>query len=467
MQDRELEAFYFFMNTHVDIRRDPLVRRGFLELVPSVLKDARPDSAVEHAIIACSVFFQEAWSAMMPETQRTRRYFAKALRSLNEAVMDSGKCQEDGTLMAVVLLEMYEMLSNGLQLQRATGIHQQGAVALVKQRGELNYRSDVSRRLLIAIRHQLIADADHRGLMLDKDAAILSDGAMSSTMPRNPAIDLDTIRIEFVNLKAEMRVASDKSRISDPNEQAQNNVREFLTRATELSKACARWYATLPPSWYPIAVSDPELLPSSVKDAGIYNQSCEVYTDIHIADVINRYRCMHMIVLKWVIQLRSYLSAAVQDSYSPPSFINEESNARRALKVLVDGFCDSIPFHLGSKIDADFFEGHVDFPRLPNDPGQNRANCEAAKAFGGMFLIPPLRSILVALRPDPSISPPLIRGEQWQWLIRQLHRVAAIYHVRAGADQAPNIPSPLFADIDHSTFEASYQLTTFGEGWDV
>ena len=467
MQDRELEAFYFFMNTHVDIRRDPLVRRGFLELLPSVLKDARPDSAVEHAIIACSVFFQEAWSAMMPETQRTRKYFAKALRSLNEAVTNSEACQEDGTLMAVVLLEMYEMLSNGLQSQRATGIHQQGAVALVKQRGKLNYKSDVSRRLLVAIRHQLIADADHRGLMLDKEASILSDGTMSSSMPRNPAIDLDTIRIEFVNLKAEMRVASDKSRIFDPDERARDPVREFLTRATQLCRACARWYATLPPTWYPIIVSEPELLPPSVKHAGIYNQSCEVYTDIHIADVINRYRCMHMIGLKWVIQLRSYLSAAVQDAYSPPSFVNEEANARKALQALADGFCDSIPFHLGSKTEAEFFEGHVDFPRLPNDSGQNTANAEAAKAFGGMFLIPPLRSILVALRPDPSISPPLIHGHQWQWLIRQLHRVAAIYHVRAGADQAPNVPSPLFSDIDHSKFEASYQLTSFGEGWDV
>lgn len=101
--------------------------------------------------------------------------------------------------MAVLMLEFYERISNATRLQSSSGAHRGGAVALVEHRGSLNFQSETGKRLLVAVRHELIDKALERVESISPNPAPWRN---SAPMPESPAIALVALMVELANLKA-------------------------------------------------------------------------------------------------------------------------------------------------------------------------------------------------------------------------------------------------------------------------
>jgi hypothetical protein len=105
----------------------------------------------------------------------------------------------DEILMTVLVLEFYGCLGNATNFQSSSGAHRNGAVALVEHRGSLNFKNEIGKRLLVAVRYKLIEKALESGESISPNPAIWTN---SAPMPESPAIALDALKVELANLKA-------------------------------------------------------------------------------------------------------------------------------------------------------------------------------------------------------------------------------------------------------------------------
>lgn len=108
VENREL---CFFLSSFVLYPRDPQTDRGFVELLPLLIGNVRPNSPLSLSLAAVSRCHFHAWELGMRdvETPQVRVAYGKALLATRLALQDPVECSTDETLMAVCLLGFYEV----------------------------------------------------------------------------------------------------------------------------------------------------------------------------------------------------------------------------------------------------------------------------------------------------------------------------------------------------------------------
>lgn len=108
MENREL---CFFVSSYVLPPRDPQSDRGFVELLPLLFGNIRPNSPLLFTLAAVSRCQFVAWELGVRdvETPPVRLAYGKALVATRLALQDPVECSTDETLMAVCLLGFYEV----------------------------------------------------------------------------------------------------------------------------------------------------------------------------------------------------------------------------------------------------------------------------------------------------------------------------------------------------------------------
>lgn len=175
-------------------------------------------------------------------------------------------------------------------------------------------------------------------------------------MPRNPATLLDLMSVEVADLLADAAHAPPRVIYSsDDEDESWNGTDELLRRAQAIDTGLASWPETLPLHWYPIRVFK-DNIPQEVIDAGIYEDSCDIYPDIMICSTWNDWRVARLKVLRLIAKLR--LLSRLDRGENSAQSINE-------MQQLVDGICASVPFCLGSRIEpAPLYQAEVVYPGL-------------------------------------------------------------------------------------------------------
>lgn len=126
-------AVPFFLTYVTDVGRSLESTRGFLEFVRPALASEKPSSALFAAVNAVVV---KVWTTMghktVPDSLPTR-LLCQALVRLRQATNDLEKRTRDATVLASLVLQMYDTLSAVSGQARAHGIHRHGAFALLLQ----------------------------------------------------------------------------------------------------------------------------------------------------------------------------------------------------------------------------------------------------------------------------------------------------------------------------------------------
>lgn len=189
----------FFFTNYVIVSHDLQTSRGFMGFLLPLYSNVRHDSPLSLVTSALATNLTSIWSRWGPDIQLARRYHGRALALTKTAIDDPQQNTTDQTLMAVLMLEFYERMSNATRLQPSPGAHRSGAVALVEHRGSLNFQSETGKRLLVAIGHELIDKAMEQAESISPNPALWRN---SAPMPESPAIALDALMVELANLKA-------------------------------------------------------------------------------------------------------------------------------------------------------------------------------------------------------------------------------------------------------------------------
>ena len=383
-----------------------------------------------------------------------RSFYAKAVTSTNAALQDPRQNRGDNLLLAVLLLDFYDTVSGRFSNRFPAEQHQDGALALIKYRGTHNFKTDLAKRLLISIRHRAITAAIEGRGQFEYEGPLWDD---DGDMPTNPAIELDKLSATFGRLQQCVAQVASLQRLingldsSDPSYIAQAvedapEVSLILREASRLELQLLEWYKTMPLHWQPAFVNLSGVHPSIAK-AGAYGDHCEVFIHIHVARVVNMYRCTRILVLQIMDRCWQVLEAAsLRLQNMSRAYLADE------IQILVDEICATVPFHLGSRTmpSSPFDDWEMQYPCHPSTSDFNgslfmtadaavtaarrtvKDHVRSAATMGGWFLLSVLLSVFKAVRPprgSSSETPPqlALRKGQVQWILSQLRRIQKIY----------------------------------------
>ncbi|KAL8858710.1 MAG: hypothetical protein Q9178_004798 [Gyalolechia marmorata] len=419
----EEQAINGFFQNYVLIPRHPYSRRGFLDCLLPLYQNTRHDSLLSLATTAMALIIESGSPSTAHYRQLSRSFFGRALVKTGRAIRDPVESIKDETLMAVLLLSFYERVLATSEAKDISGVHDTGAVALVKHRGKQNGKSEVSARLLLAVQTQVV------------DHCIQTASPFGKT-----SADLDSLRPDaFEN--AASRLTSLSARLSDLTAYAYpilKNMKQFpskeqlmgvLDHAGDVEARLSTWPDTLPDDWSWKTSHTFDNLSSHESKLYIYNRRVDIYHDIWVASIWNSYRGTMLMV--------QYLTLQSLGMLNPPplsAFAHRIVTAINKVRELVDDICGSVPFNLGTKT----FGGSNDRSEVTYpDDGIHKPSADyrkSAAGLGGWFVLEPLKVAAKAI---------CLRDGQQDWILKQIERIQRIYTIKKPLDNPTSeMPSP-------------------------
>lgn len=403
-QDYENYALNFFFNSYILKCMDSDDRRGHLGCLYPVWTQASPTSPLRPAVNAVALALLEAWSWRNPNSPQSlaQSYYLNAIGGVRRHLHDTGDTDDD-ILLATLMLDMYDGVTSFCGSRPHSGLHLTGSKALVENRKRYSNNNETSQRILSGIRSLIVGRAISKREPVSTDMLAWTKGTQN--IPRLPGDELEEISLEVANLQAAasgLTVGLTVKALS---------ASEILSKADELDRRLVVWTSTVPDDWVPACIWDPESIPQSIRDAGLYQNHCTVHKSIFIANILNGHSCsrikVQLVILTCLEQLDSTVSERTR--------VTATSNAQD----LADTICASVPYFLGDRVKVlRIDDRNIQYPRIGSKPTPVE-HYETAAAYAGIFLTQKLGQLL---QPDLPL-----RGGQRQWILGQMQRIKRIY----------------------------------------
>ena len=98
-----------FFNSYLYLPRDPHIRDGFMEILPSLYSDAEAGSHLHISTLAVAFFSVAAWTGQKSLLRTSEQYFTRALPKIRDALQSNEDSELDSTLSSILLLGTYEV----------------------------------------------------------------------------------------------------------------------------------------------------------------------------------------------------------------------------------------------------------------------------------------------------------------------------------------------------------------------
>lgn len=154
----ELASCHFISNYVLIPKQGLATTRGFLEFVLPLLKTPEPSQHFLYAFKACSLASLNNRVGTGNDFDRAALgCYTKALACTFTALKDPVLTKRDDTLAAILLLGLFENITAKTLGMLAWSSHIEGAIQLVKSRGQEQLRSKIGLDLFIAVRTQMVS----------------------------------------------------------------------------------------------------------------------------------------------------------------------------------------------------------------------------------------------------------------------------------------------------------------------
>lgn len=375
--------------------------------------------------------------------------YAEAVTSTRKALATlPPQSESDDLLMATLIFHAFESTNSTFGGRRnclsRSHTHLLGAIALLKHRGPLNYRDDLSWRLFLATRNRLLRHTWQIDAELDAVEAVrdIWDGG-AGNQPRGPAVVADTLALRLSSLKLLARAAS-RARVDHykgPGHSFDGHIEyerleNIATRAIRLaSECCTHWQYSIPSAWRPVYT-----IAMSRQVSGIYEHTdTAIYTNIYVANASNRHRITELGCLSLIGACFSALSMQEEQPQGRQRGLHELPPRLLArAQALVDGICASIPFLTNDLIAVQPTDATALIPSAKQAcPVGDIGNCMLPRntvehaqqvASSGLYMM--YGTLMKALELlEEGFIEHAIRDGQVEWMLGQTHRLRRVLHI--------------------------------------
>ena len=309
--------------------------------------------------------------------RQSREQYGRALRLTNSALGSPKEATKDSTLIAVMLLGLYEILTCTNQSSSTSWMdHINGATVLLRLRGRQQLKTKLGLRMFKQVIVSIIASCIQHEVPIPAHIITLQGYAMES-LGDNPAWRFLDTTMRFANLRASIKDGS----LIDRD--------EIIDAAMKVDDDLVKWCETTPLQWRY------ETLFTDADPALVYEGYYHLYQDHHKAHVWNSVRmsriCLCQIIVGQILRYDSPPGSPILPDHTALIQLSANTVARMASEI-----CASVP----------------QFTEQPVSSSTQEAGLGSSdNVAGGYFLLWPL--FIVGTLPD-------LPDSLHQWVIERL-----------------------------------------------
>ncbi|KIW32534.1 uncharacterized protein PV07_04067 [Cladophialophora immunda] len=433
--DPQNASINFFFRYYTGTIYDPQLHNSFALLWQPMYLKSSENSPLRLATAAVTVNVAMMWNFRGCDARPARQLFTKALEATRKAIGDAAQTNMDELLMTILIFDLYDALVLHYTPGPLTyGKHKNGAVALLRHRGQANYATDVGQGLTNATRHALINYAlSQRTIMPAESAQLFEHPSITGRV----ASQLDVLGTQIANTQARLWALRRQGNYSTPvSGQRRKAFEEIIADAIRIDDVLMAWKRNIPnPDWLPQFVAREDVAPS-ILDAGFYGNKCAVWADLTFVEIFNLYASRRIYTLQMVRQSLADEPTLLTDSRYRAIL----AKANSTIQTLVDLILETIPIHLGDTVvpTNPIHSSGIAFPyKIIRDPltGEPRSIPDLegsdfrmrAAASGGWMVFPHLLEIYRFAEPEDDADPIILRKGQLEWVKGQIKRLQTIF----------------------------------------
>jgi hypothetical protein len=453
-EEEERLAVSFFVTHVLSLGRSPDASDGFLEVLnPTLAAAEAPDSTLRTVLRAVAAQFWASWKTSSNQFHLHTPLLVRAYASLAESIASPQERAREATILAAILLQIYERYYALWNHDRVTHAHRNGAAALLRQQ-KLDGMSSTNRGYLVGwLLHTEVRVCLGEKRPLPVEEIVWLQGQDMASIPSNPSVVLDMIGVFVADHQHRFLRFSTPDGVA-PSTVTVEGLESWFKDVQTVDEWLQSWLQIVPESWSPVE------LPMDAFPAGsvtAYSDVCLIYPNIQIASLWNIWRRLRFILLRIKFALvQAFLSLKERPVRSSANFAIHQAAVTpnyheyvQGIHGLVDSICHSVPFFLGSLTEpctaSQLEEPGVVFPSYHVLETSTEAYklYESGRHFmsqdnhrrhavvqGPWNLLAALTQVLDLLGDEHSHYKPLhLQHGQASWIRAQYHRVLKILHL--------------------------------------
>lgn len=341
-------------------------------------------------------------------SERARKRYIHAIQATNTALQDEVKARKDSTLIAVLLLSLYEVMtckSRPAMCQWEN--HVKGAMALIRLRGRQQLQSQLGLKLLNQATASVAISSHRNKSEVPPELVTLVTRALQHAPEDDPSWSFRLISMRSANLRA----AIAKGNLCDPA--------VIMAAALELDHDFVAWSRTLPPSWqYETHFVD--IANSNV----VYEAAYHLYPAYRVAQGLNAWRVSRLVVneLVWEQIFRHHASSLVP-SQDHTTLISQVGST---IATLCSEICASVPQYVELPTAPSVSVSICRMPSPPSNNASDASSIQMVESSGSGFthsarsygIIMPMMAVANCVIPDKPRRAWVI--DRLQYIITQM-----------------------------------------------
>lgn len=320
-------AGFFFAHYVIGNRNLP---RGHFEYLPAMYHQSGVGQALRTSLLATGLagFANTVQSQELMKT--AGQWHVSALASTNAALRSPTDATKDTTLIAVLILGIYENLT--YQVERSFKSwynHINGAATLIRLRGREQFETTTGLRIFQQSYGTILLSCLQNKIPMPADLIELWAFSTNFSGGHTPRKLFSDIMIRFIDLNVAVQNRS------------LSNTDAIIASAAQIDSELLNLQTNIPPMWQYQTIftdADPDLV-----FEGFYH----VYSDLWVAQMWNNFRILRM-VLNEVIReqlIKGYSSNPLL--FTAPEYAVQLQVSTDAIILLASKICATVPQHAG------------------------------------------------------------------------------------------------------------------------
>ncbi|KHN98693.1 uncharacterized protein MAM_03155 [Metarhizium album ARSEF 1941] len=373
----ELASCHFISNYVLIPRQCLATSRGFLEFVLPLLKTAEPSQHFLYAFKACSLAsLNNRVGTGNDFDTAALGFYTKALACTFTALKDPSVAKRDDTLAAILLLGLFENITAKTLGMLAWSSHIEGAIQLVKSRGQEQLRSKIGMDLFIAVRTQMIIHS----LSTGKPPTLDVDWWVADPVSHEYSMQFQQLSSRVGELRSEVNALLATVTRSSENIEL---MRDTIQTCKSLDKEVVVWLRELPEEYVWKAVAwEPYNPKCDYSKAEVFPGRIDTYADLWVVNFWNVMRCMRIILASLTIRCTAWIDF--------PADYRTTAEYATTVRTCVEAISDiiaSVPYQMG------LFSKRNDLQKAATHSVFGCGEDTSEKGLAGYFLLWPLACI--------------------------------------------------------------------------
>jgi len=266
---------------------------------------------------------------MMEAAQKS---YGTALRLMNHALADPVEAVKDTTMLCVLILGVFEMMTENMPRSRtieAFQEHVNGAAALAIMRGPGQFRTSAGKRMFAMLCQRVVIGCIQTAMPVPEALQELFREMTKSQEPEDPTVWITTTMFEVLQICYDIKTGV----LVDPE--------LIVEKLLAIEEQYDNLVKQVPPSWHY------RTFKLSRHHTAVFGGFFHLYPSLWHATLWNSLRTTRILILETILSQIYLQSQAYPPSLCSDRYIEEFAKAKKKLRLIVQDTIASVPQHLG------------------------------------------------------------------------------------------------------------------------